>query len=309
MKRIALALGFSVLLAVVPAHAEPARDPAAAEILFEKGRTALGRGDVDAACAFFAESLRLDPGAGTLFNLATCEERQGKIASAWQHLREGIAQLPADDPRQKPAEAHARELAPRIPRLALRLPANVAPGARVYRDDVELSSVSLGLALPLNPGKHRIVATAPGHEPSEAVIVIAEGENKAIVVALGALQPAPARVPTATKPGADAGTLRVVGFVAAGVGIAGLATGALAGGVATVQASTVRSACDVDTRVCSRSGLDALDTTKTWGSISTASLIAGGALVVAGLVVALVVPKRSAVSPASAAGSVSFLTF
>ena len=71
------------LLAGRSAGAEP-RDPAAAEWLFREGRALMKKGDFAPACAKLAESQRLDPAVGTLMNLAECEERIGRTASAWQ---------------------------------------------------------------------------------------------------------------------------------------------------------------------------------------------------------------------------------
>jgi hypothetical protein len=57
-------------------------DSAAAEALFREGRDAAKHGDLETACADFAESQRLDPAPGTLLNLAECEEKLGRVASA-----------------------------------------------------------------------------------------------------------------------------------------------------------------------------------------------------------------------------------
>src|SRR5690242_9683425 len=70
------------------ARADPARDREVADALFWEGRAAADAGDFATACEKFAQSLRLDAAAGTLFNLAHCEERVGRFASALGHYRE-----------------------------------------------------------------------------------------------------------------------------------------------------------------------------------------------------------------------------
>ena len=58
-----------------------------------------------------------DPAAGTLFNLADCEERTGKLASAWQHYKQAAEQFPAGDERVAVANEHATKLEKRAPKL------------------------------------------------------------------------------------------------------------------------------------------------------------------------------------------------
>ena len=85
------------MLSSRPAAADAAT--VTAEALFRQGRDAMQRQDYETACARFAESNRLDVAAGTLMNLATCEEKLGRVATAWQHWREAIDLLPAGDDR------------------------------------------------------------------------------------------------------------------------------------------------------------------------------------------------------------------
>ena len=63
-------------------------DSAAARALFDEGRRLASQGKYDAACPKFEESQKLDPGMGTLFNLADCVEHLGRTATAWVWFRE-----------------------------------------------------------------------------------------------------------------------------------------------------------------------------------------------------------------------------
>jgi hypothetical protein len=80
MPRAPAALGAASLAFV--ATTALAADPPAAQALFERGKTLLDQRRVDDACRAFEESQRLDPGIGTLFHLADCEERRGRTATA-----------------------------------------------------------------------------------------------------------------------------------------------------------------------------------------------------------------------------------
>src|SRR5204863_2674176 len=127
-----------VLLSWAGAAGAQSRDAAGAEWLFREGRALMKQGDLTAACPKLAESLRFDPAVGTLMNLAECEERQGRTASAWQRWGSAADQLPSRDRRRETALERARTLEKSLARLAIKLGPTAPTNARVERDGVEL---------------------------------------------------------------------------------------------------------------------------------------------------------------------------
>ena len=171
------------------ARAQRPADAAAAQVLFERGRQSAQRGDWAAACAAFAESQRLDPGAGTLMNWATCEARQNQLASAWQHFNEAAALLKPGDDRAAFVNAQIRTLAPRLPRLTIRLAASVPPDARVLRAGAELGAASLGVPTPVDPGETELLVVCPGRQTRRSLVNVHEAEQ--VDVTLEAGEPIP----------------------------------------------------------------------------------------------------------------------
>src|SRR3954471_558336 len=83
-------------------HCETTSNKASAEALFNEGRRLVQVGQLAQACQKFAASEKLEPAVGTLLNLASCNERQGRIASAWANYRDaaGLAKGRGENDRQ-----------------------------------------------------------------------------------------------------------------------------------------------------------------------------------------------------------------
>jgi hypothetical protein len=82
------------------------------------------KGDLGAACEQFRASDKLDPAVGTELNLADCEEKRGRLASAWELYRTVADKLADNDERFAFARSHAQALKPRMPTLTLTLEAD-----------------------------------------------------------------------------------------------------------------------------------------------------------------------------------------
>jgi hypothetical protein len=253
-------------------HPSPARaggnDPAAAEALFRDGRAAAQKGDWDTACPKLRESQRLDPAAGTLLNLADCEEHRGKVATAWQLYRQVVESLPDTDERVPLAKKRAADLERRLPHLTVRFAGPAPSGTKIVRNDIELSDASLGSALPVDPGTYKIVVTAPGRQPSSTEVVVAEGASPAIDVRAGAPLGG-TEMPPPTK-----ASTHSAAWVVGGIGVAGLGVGAVAGILTLGKKGTVDDNCNADKR-CNPTGYDAAQSGKTLGMVTTTGLIVG----------------------------------
>ncbi|WP_437970807.1 hypothetical protein WMF04_16630 [Sorangium sp. So ce260] len=158
---------------------------AQAAALLDEGKALMKKGKLAEACPKIEESYRLSPRSATLLALATCHEKQGKLATAWSEYidlsaaarKEGNKRLEAD------AKARGARLEPRLPRLTVSVPrATAVEGLEVTLDGAPLDSSTWGQARPIDPGAHKVSASAPGKKTWEASVTIKRGERKAVAV-------------------------------------------------------------------------------------------------------------------------------
>jgi hypothetical protein len=331
MKRRALSIALALVLVAVPAsaQAEPqAQDAAAAQALFYKGRALMQQGRYAEACQRFEESLRLDVGIGTQFNLADCNEHIGKTATAWAGFLEvaNAAKAAHQAERESVARKRARALEPRLPKLVVEV-GSLPAGVTVARDGVAIPKASFGVEVPVDPGVHVITANAPGRERWETSVHTIEARTVRVAVprdlpgpiaapAIPATPPPPpvASGATTTVTSAPAenneGSFpapvvdqsmpvqRIAGWALAGAGVIAAGVGVGFGLASLGDRNTSRDHCSGD--LCDADGVRLRDDAISHGNVATISLIAGGAAIAGGLVLVFTAPRNAEV-PARAA--------
>jgi hypothetical protein len=293
-----LALGAAVLGCALPSVvlAEPeavkARDPIAAETLFERGKQLIDQGHTSEACAAFAESQALDPAGGTLLRLALCHEAEGKLASAWLEFTEvvRVSKEAAGEPtklteRVRIAREHLAAIEPRLPKLVV----SVSDGARVA--DLRVTANGLprnqgiwGVAVPIDPGDVEIVAEASGRQTFRTSVRAEEGRQVSVEV--------PSLEEVATPPLAsnahDEGLaptpfpLRPVGIGVAAAGVAVLGIGTYFGLTAISKWNDSNKQCPGT--ACDAEGVSLAHDAKQAAMISDVTFGVGVAAVAAGVV-------------------------
>lgn len=197
---VAVAVCAALLVAARPGLAQSGPADTLIDGASEKERTALYRDGVAAAEAGrwgealekFQRVVALRSAPRALLALAAAEEHVGRLVGAQRTYLEARddARSQGDDALASKAETSLSALAPRIPKLALSLPADVA-GAEA-RLDGALIEISAG-GIDVDPGVYRLAVTAPGRKTFEERIAIAAGERKDVAVTLalpGAPEPA-----------------------------------------------------------------------------------------------------------------------
>ncbi|MFT3764284.1 MAG: hypothetical protein QM820_01990 [Minicystis sp.] len=336
------ALRFAVAAAVVLAavtQPEAARadttaeQRAAAQVLFDDARRLMADKRFTEACPKLEESQRIDPGIGTLLNLAECQLQIGKTASAWANFLEAAYQAKAAGQAKREATARAKAAAiePRLSRLTV----SAAPGVEVRRNGFLIAASTLGTPLPVDPGEHVIVASAPGKKSWVSRIVVKDNGDR-VTVGVPTLDPGdsaspplpapspapPAPAPPASNPadvtppaspppappseppatGAPARRIGGIALLVAGAG--GLITGAAFAAMAKSKYDESLGQCDpMKPNECYAGGARLRDEARRNGDISTVAFIAGGTVAAGGL--ALLISSLQS-KPAARAGAVTW---
>lgn len=288
-------------IAIAIALAAPAPAPAAAQersdrvataqALYERAAELIRAGQWAEACPKLEESQRLDPAMGTQFYLASCHESIGRITSAWSLFLEvaAAAKAAGNTARERTARARAADLEPRLPRLTVIVPDEVAAiaGLEVIRDGAAQKPVVWGTSVPVEIGAHLIRVTAPTKQAWERRVDLAERAREVVTVpvladAAGA-PPSPVVTPPVVTPpvvpppprSARLSTPRVLALTVGGVGVAGVVTGSVLGVMAGSTWSGVDAACPKHTG-CSKQAHDDSKRALSLATGSTIAFIGGG---------------------------------
>jgi hypothetical protein len=310
-------LAFGLLLSMssaTSAFAEPTpQERALGEALFEEGRALMARGNLKEACPKLAESYRLDPGGGTLLNLALCHSREGKIATAWVEFRDSQAIARRDKrlDREEAAAAEMRRLEAMLSRLSIIIPPEaMVPGLSIKLDDTLIAKAAWGTKVPIDPGKHSIVAEAPGRRTFATTVEIGPtaAEPTVTIPPLAAAPRAPGNAPSSPPPVVSASPetntsppqlpprgsgQRMAGYVIGGVGVAGIGIGAGFGVAAIFKQKDSNAICPGT--VCRRdqeSALELNQDAKTFARVSNIAFGVGAVGVVAGSILILTAPRQ-----------------
>ena len=284
-----------------------------ADRLFREGRTLLDAKSYAAACVRFSESQRLEPAAGTLLNLADCYERVGRVATAWTTYNEALAAASLRKRRdwERFAQSRIDALAPSVPMLMIRVSAAArVPGLVVTRNGDVVPSQDLERDVPVDPGQHLIVASAPDRESWTSTIEVIRGRAHVVEITATGLKetakPAARATPSTTPSQREhADWQRPAAFTIGGVGLAAIGLGAVAGIVAIGARSDAVALCPDYPSACTANGTATNERAYDWATVSTIGFVAGALLTTTGVILLVTSPRASSsaqvrVSPAGA---------
>jgi len=298
-----------------PARADDApnaENVADAKVLFEEAQKLMDEKRYPEACAKFRASEHNAPKVGTLLNLADCYEKNGQIASAWATYGEAIA-LGRKESRpeyESFAKKKSDELEAHLVRLTIAVPAEArTPGMKIERDGARVDEAEWGAPLPVDPGMHHIVVTAP---KKIQWATDAEIKDASISVSIPKLEDAAQAWPLVSQPVQQPivepspwTSLRIAGIATSAVGLGGVTTGIILGVAAKSTYDGAFTKCGMSPTNCPPDAVADGKTAHTMADVATTLFIIG--TVATGVGITLVVaggPKepKAALSLGSISG-------
>jgi hypothetical protein len=301
MRATPLMLG-AALLALTPSAALAQRRPPPASSSGDLSANARAKGEEGLRlfnAGQWAEAYEQFQKADELFHAPTlvlfmgnCQKARGKLIEARALYQKVAAEkLPNVAPEAfVKARASARtaldDLKRRIPSLQVTL---TGPGAATARAQVTLDGVTMSASemtgQEINPGDHKLTASADGLETTTRNVTVPEGSTLTVDLPLGSPLPPVGPPPDSS---AERGSLAPA-VVAFGLGVAGLGVGAVTGLVSMGEVNDIKSRCNAASQ-CLVSDLPEANRAANLATVSTIGFIGGGALVGAGVVLLVVRP-------------------
>jgi hypothetical protein len=295
-RTLARALGLAAV--VVPATAaagEPSdRDRELARALDAEAEQAIREGHLEQALARYERSAELVDVPAHWLMIGRLRAQLGKPASALVALRRASTfplrpgASPALRRAVEQAAAEVAKLEPRVPTIALKI-TGAAP-TEVTLDDAPLDLSAIAAPHPVEPGTHRVVVRSSGQPAVEKEQTVALGEQATLDFRLASPEAPPAPAPEPARSGPSPTT--IVGYTAIGVGVVGLAAGAITGLATLSRASQLANDCPRKTS-CPAEDQSVIDEGRALGTASTVTFAVGGAALVTGVVL-VVVGRRTA---------------
>lgn len=281
-----------------------------ADALFKEGRQLLDAKKYDEACAKLSQSQEIEPGAGTLVALSMCHEGQNKTATAHRELTEAAAMGKKKGRNDLAAAAtkRAAQLEPTLSKIVVRAGKDAPEDLEVRLDEKPLPKDELGGAIAVDPGEHKVVASAKGKKPKSYTvrltgagtteIVVERLDDQAKVAPVLAPRPAPREetAPPDEQPGRG-GVQRAIGVVMMTGSLVGYGLGGYFGANALSEQQKSDKSCGSRDGVCRAEAETARESAKS--SFNNAVLSAGigtGALAI-GAIIYFTAPRGSASEP------------
>jgi len=269
---VALVLAAAPALSPSAARAQPAEDGSPSAADRESARTLMDQGVEREEAKDHEGALKLYQGAHALVRLPMTGVAVARAQASLGQYVEAVDtatqvklmpkrpdETPAYDQARAEAEALIQRLVDRTPSLQVSVLGASGPvQVAVAIDGVAVPQAALGLRRKVNPGRHVVTASAPGHRQARVELEAPEGTVVPVTLRLepeagaraagaqGAGKPrsaAPSSVTAPARATATGGGPSPIIYVSLGVGAAGLVLGGVTGALALARTTDLEDRC------------------------------------------------------------------
>jgi hypothetical protein len=299
---VAATLALSVTTSVVPIAALAApkagvsdEDRKKAIQLFKEGQAFQDAGKWEEALAKFEDVGKIVMTPGTRFNIGLCKENLGRLLEALDDYVAAERDAKAEKKAEIEKKAHdaAETVKVRIPKIVLKVPD--VEGVTVTLDGKPIDPANPEMSV--DPGKHKIEASAEKRVPFSTEVTVAEKETKDVAIRLPE-QPKeePAEPPPEPPKEEPKKKTPTVAYIVGATGVASLIAGGIFYGLRASKKSDLEGSalCDQGSKHCAPEMQDTIDAGKRYTTLGNVFMIVGVVGVGAGVVLWATAPKSVA---------------
>lgn len=300
---VVVTLGLLALAGAAGAVTDEER--AGARAAAEEGQRAFDAGRYEEAVNLFSRAESLVHAIPHLIYIARSNEKLGRLVRAREaYLKVQREELAPNAPAafkaaKEAANTELPAIEARLARITIHLEGADGKEVRVTVGGVTVPAALLGVAYPVDPGKHTIEAIGEGVAAAPVEVTLSEGGSETVTLKLS--PSAGAALPNEPGPGPDSpglsattegmSPMKLGGFVSLGVGVVGLGVGTVflvQGGAKQSDSDDVFSSCDPNCSAAQKNQIVELDNdARSMKRIATAGFIVGGVGIAAGVTLLL----------------------
>lgn len=270
-------------IGVAPGNATPVQREQAQQ-KFVRGKDLYAQKKYEAALEQFRGSMEIVASPNARLFAARCLREMGRTVEAYVEFGRTAVEakeLASQDSRYaktgESATAERKDLEPKLGFVTITVE-HATDATTLKIGGEEERRAAWGEPAPLKPGTTEIVVETPGLPPVSKTVTVAAGEKTTLTVDAGGggstvsvgTEPKEATPSQTSSGGSD---LKPYAYIAGGVGVAGLATFAIFGAMASHRYSTLKSECPTGT--CPPSRNDEISGGKTMQTVANIGLVVG----------------------------------
>lgn len=253
-----------------------ADDHEKADALFEEAQQLKAAGNVADACKKYEEALQYNRNAvGTLLNVGLCNEQAGKYATAVTYYTQArdLAREHSFHEHLSAAEDRLTLTLPLVAHLAIAF-SEQAAGMKLVIDE-QIVPLDKSGDIPVDPGRHHVVVTAPDRVPYETYVDVEKSGRKRVAIpSLGY----PVTVTSSSRKTVG----KILTYSGAGLVATGIGLGVFGYSKYSGQIGAGKNCSDTNPPMCNPEGYRVTNDARTFGTFGTFIGVSGLAVLGAG---------------------------